>query len=87
MQTCQREHVDRTMAQDQSHLLHALREFETHYDEHRPHRALKQAAPRRSAHSPNRSTNQRTSDTKRYADETDSAVPPTSTDMPRARAG
>ncbi|MEU1628491.1 integrase [Streptomyces sp. NPDC020096] len=32
---------------NQSHLLHALREFETFYNEHRPHRALKQAAPLR----------------------------------------
>jgi hypothetical protein len=32
---------------NQRHLLHALREFETFYNEHRPHRALRQAAPRR----------------------------------------
>ncbi|MER6358452.1 integrase, partial [Streptomyces sp. NPDC001634] len=32
---------------NQNHLLHTLREFETSYNEHRPHRTLKQAAPLR----------------------------------------
>ncbi|MER6951392.1 integrase core domain-containing protein [Nonomuraea sp. NPDC000554] len=45
IQTCRREFLDRTLIWNQRHLLHALREFETHYNEHRPHRALKQAAP------------------------------------------
>jgi putative transposase len=31
----------------QPHLLHALREFESFYNEHRPHRTLGQAAPLR----------------------------------------
>jgi len=30
---------------NQAHLLHALREFETHYNLHRPHRSLNQSAP------------------------------------------
>jgi len=30
---------------NQAHLLHALREFETHYNLHRPHRSLGQSAP------------------------------------------
>ncbi|MFD1938760.1 integrase core domain-containing protein [Nonomuraea mangrovi] len=47
IQTCRRELLDRTLIWNQRHLLHALREFETHYNEHRPHRALKQAAPLR----------------------------------------
>ncbi|MFF9644153.1 integrase core domain-containing protein [Kitasatospora aureofaciens] len=47
IQTCRRELLDRTSIWNQPHLLHALREFETHYNEHRPHRALKQAAPLR----------------------------------------
>ncbi|MGW3174947.1 hypothetical protein [Streptomyces sp. NPDC001153] len=33
---CPRGHVDRTTICDRSHLLHALREFETRYNEHRP---------------------------------------------------
>jgi hypothetical protein len=32
---------------NQRHLLHALREFETFYNQHRPHRTLAQAAPLR----------------------------------------
>jgi hypothetical protein len=35
-----------------THLLHALRAFETHYNEHRPHRTLHQAAPLRPAPEP-----------------------------------
>jgi putative transposase len=47
IQTCRRELLDRTLIWNQSHLLHALREFETFYNGHRPHRALNQAAPLR----------------------------------------
>ncbi|WP_369394743.1 integrase core domain-containing protein [Streptomyces sp. CG1] len=47
IQTCRCELLDRTLIWSQSHLLHALREFETFYNEHRPHQALKQAAPLR----------------------------------------
>ncbi|MET7423150.1 integrase core domain-containing protein [Dactylosporangium sp. NPDC005555] len=47
IQTCRRELLDRTLIWDQRHLLHALREFESFYNEHRPHRALDQAAPLR----------------------------------------
>jgi transposase InsO family protein len=47
IQTCRRELLDRTLIWNQSHLLHALREFESFYNEHRPHRTLKQAAPLR----------------------------------------
>ncbi len=45
IQTCRRELLDRTLIWNQSHLLHALREYEFFYNEHRPHRALEQAAP------------------------------------------
>lgn len=45
MQTCRHELLDRTLIWNQSHLLHALREFESFYNRHRPHRRLKQAAP------------------------------------------
>ncbi|MEU7005099.1 integrase core domain-containing protein, partial [Nonomuraea sp. NPDC046570] len=47
IQTCRRELLDRTLIWNQRHLLHVLREFETFYNEHRPHRALQQAAPLR----------------------------------------
>ncbi|GAA1931363.1 hypothetical protein GCM10009753_76470 [Streptantibioticus ferralitis] len=47
IQTCQRELLDRTLIWNQSHLLYALREFESFYNEHRPHRTLTQAAPLR----------------------------------------
>jgi transposase InsO family protein len=47
IQTCRRELLDRTLIWDQRHLLHALRDFESFYNEHRPHRALNQAAPLR----------------------------------------
>ncbi|WP_329562163.1 integrase core domain-containing protein [Kitasatospora sp. NBC_01266] len=45
IQTCRRELLDRTLIWDQRHLLHALREFESFYNGHRPHRTLGQAAP------------------------------------------
>jgi hypothetical protein len=44
IQTCRRELLDRTLIWNQSPLLHALREFETFYNEHRPHRTLEHAA-------------------------------------------
>ncbi|MFD1931164.1 integrase core domain-containing protein [Nonomuraea mangrovi] len=47
IQTCRRELLNRTLIWNQRHLLYALREFETFYNEHRPHRALRQAAPLR----------------------------------------
>jgi transposase InsO family protein len=45
IRTCRRELLDRTLTLNQAHLLHALREFETFYNQHRPHRALHAAAP------------------------------------------
>ncbi|WP_406516470.1 integrase core domain-containing protein [Streptomyces sp. NBC_00134] len=47
IQTCRRELLDHTLIWNQSHLLHALREFEAFYNGHRPHRTLRQAAPLR----------------------------------------
>ena len=47
MQTCRRELLDRTLIWNQRHLLHALREFEQHYDDHRPHQGIADAAPLR----------------------------------------
>ena len=45
--TCRRELLDRTLIWSERHLLHALREFESFYNEHRPHRTLSSAAPLR----------------------------------------
>jgi transposase InsO family protein len=47
IQTCRHELLDRTLTWSQAHLLHVLREIESHYNGHRPHRALGQAAPPR----------------------------------------
>jgi transposase InsO family protein len=52
IQTCRRELLDRTLIWNQCHLLHVLREFETFYNGHRPHRTLHQAAPLRSLPDP-----------------------------------
>jgi transposase InsO family protein len=45
VQTCRRELLDRTLIWNQHHLLHALREFERFYNEHRPHQGLANARP------------------------------------------
>ncbi|MDH6710193.1 putative transposase [Kitasatospora sp. MAA19] len=45
VQTCRRELLDRTLIWDQRHLLHALREFETFYNQHRPHQGIANARP------------------------------------------
>jgi putative transposase len=45
--SCRTELLDRTLIVNQTHLLHALREYETFYNEHRPHRTLQSAAPLR----------------------------------------
>jgi hypothetical protein len=55
IQTCRRELLDRTLIWNQRHLLHALREFETFYNGHRPHRALQKAAPLRPLPNPSSS--------------------------------
>ncbi len=44
---CRRELLDRTSIWNQRHLVHVLREYESHHNEHRPHRSLNQAAPLR----------------------------------------
>ena len=43
--SCRRELLDRTLVWNQRHLMIVLREYEDFYNAHRPHRALKQAAP------------------------------------------
>lgn len=45
VQTCRREFLDRTLIWNQWHLLDALREFETFYNEHRPHQGIANARP------------------------------------------
>ncbi|MEU5992432.1 integrase core domain-containing protein [Spirillospora sp. NPDC047418] len=47
VQTCRRELLDRTLIWNQRHLLHALHEFETFYNEHRPHQGITNARPLR----------------------------------------
>jgi transposase InsO family protein len=45
VQTCRRELLDRTLIWNQSHLLHALREFGQFYNGHRPHQGIANARP------------------------------------------
>ncbi|MFJ9084478.1 integrase core domain-containing protein [Streptomyces sp. NPDC102384] len=45
VQTCRHELLDRTLIWNERHLRHTLRQFESHYNLHRPHQALQQAAP------------------------------------------
>lgn len=52
VRTCRHELLDRTLIWNQRHLLQVLREFEQHYNRHRPHRTLQQAAPLRALPEP-----------------------------------
>jgi transposase InsO family protein len=45
VRTCRRELLDRTLIWNQPHLWYALREFETFYNEHRPHQGIANARP------------------------------------------
>jgi putative transposase len=47
VQTCRHELLDRSLIWNQAHLLHALTEFGSFCNEHRPHRTLHGVAPRR----------------------------------------
>jgi len=47
IQSCRHELLDRTLIWNQAHLLHALREYETFYNAHRPHRGIANARPLR----------------------------------------
>jgi transposase len=47
VRSCRAELLDRTLIINQANLLHALCEYETFYNEHRPHRTLRAAAPLR----------------------------------------
>jgi hypothetical protein len=45
IQACRHELLDRTLIFNQAHLLHALREYERHHDQHRPHRGIADTRP------------------------------------------
>jgi putative transposase len=45
VRTCRRELLDRTLIWNQRHLLHALREYERFYNQHRPHQGIANARP------------------------------------------
>ena len=42
---CRRELLDRTLIWNQAHLRQILRQYETHHNQHRPHRSPHGAAP------------------------------------------
>jgi transposase InsO family protein len=42
---CRRELLDRTLVWNQAHLRRILRDYQTHHNQHRPHRSLHGAAP------------------------------------------
>jgi len=44
---CRRELLDRTLIWNQNHLRQVLRQYQTHHNQHRPHRSLDGAAPLR----------------------------------------
>jgi transposase InsO family protein len=52
VRTCRRELLDRTLIWNETHPRHCLHEFELHYNEHRPHQAMHQAAPLRTVPPP-----------------------------------
>jgi hypothetical protein len=45
VRTCRGELLDRTLIWSQRYLLHALREYEIFYNEHRPHQGIANARP------------------------------------------
>jgi transposase InsO family protein len=47
IQACRHELLDRTLIWNQTHHLHALREYERHDNVHRPHRGISNARPQR----------------------------------------
>jgi putative transposase len=85
VQTCRHELLDRTLMWNQRHLLHALREFEHFYNEHRP--TGPSGLPHRCAPYPNRLPIPSGSRTSMFADVTGSAASSTSTGMPPDQHG
>jgi putative transposase len=45
VRTCRHELLDRTLIWNQRHLQYALREYETFYNEHRPHQGIANSRP------------------------------------------
>jgi putative transposase len=45
IQSCRHELLDRMLIYKQRHLMHALHEYERHYNAHRPHRGISNAGP------------------------------------------
>jgi hypothetical protein len=45
IQSCRHELLDRTLVWNQRHLLHALHEYESHHNVHRPDRGISNARP------------------------------------------
>jgi putative transposase len=45
VRTCRCELLERTLIWNQRHLLHALREYEIFYNEHRPHQGIANVRP------------------------------------------
>ncbi|MEU4221048.1 integrase core domain-containing protein, partial [Actinoplanes sp. NPDC026623] len=52
IRACRYELLDRTLIFNRAHLLHALREYERHHNEHRPHRGIANARPLRALPDP-----------------------------------
>ncbi|WP_019031064.1 integrase core domain-containing protein [Salinispora arenicola] len=52
IKACRHELLDRTLIWNQAHLLHALREYERHHNQHRPHRGIANARPLRALPDP-----------------------------------
>jgi hypothetical protein len=80
IRTCRTELLDRTLILNQVHLLHALREFETFYHDHRTPRPTGRSSPWPTP--PHRSPNQADWITSSSDDVIDSAASSTSTTMP-----
>ncbi|MFJ1561034.1 integrase core domain-containing protein [Streptomyces mirabilis] len=85
VRSCRTELLDRTLIWNQAHLLHALREYEQFYNQHRPHRPLAGAAPLRPL--PDPSPNPTGSPSSTSADTTASAASCTSTNTWRDQHG
>lgn len=73
VQTFRHELLDRTLIWNRAHLLHALRDFEHSYNEHRPHQGIR---------CPPRSPTLTGSSGSTYEDATGSAASCTNTNMP-----
>jgi hypothetical protein len=80
VRSCRAELLDRALIVNQAHLLHALREYETFYNEHRP--TARSRARHPYARSRNQSPNLTNSTASTSDDAIDSAASSTNTDTP-----